>query len=142
MYKMGSNQLYIHIDGISIVTCHSTVGDTNAMLYFQHEHRFYCYLEGDNHGQIRVVYHYYMKLQTLDEHVGHYVTEPDRYGSSSLGPMTTDHVLVTSSRILEQKTRMFHLLVGEASMALHDVAIILGLRIDLLSLHMETSFTI
>ncbi|GFZ00961.1 hypothetical protein Acr_14g0005960 [Actinidia rufa] len=67
----------------------------------------------------------------LDPRVLQYVLRAGFYGVYRLGPIRLDHALITA--FVERwrpETHTFHLPVGEASITLQDVAILLGLPID------------
>ena len=67
----------------------------------------------------------------LDPRVLQYVLRAGFYGVHRLGPICLDHALITT--LVERwrpETHTFHLLIGEASITLQDVAILLGLPID------------
>ncbi|XP_057489931.1 serine/threonine-protein phosphatase 7 long form homolog [Actinidia eriantha] len=67
----------------------------------------------------------------LDPRVLQYVLRAGFYGVHRLGPIRLDHALITA--FVERwrpETHTFHLPVGEASITLQDVAILLGLPID------------
>ncbi|GFZ08227.1 serine/threonine-protein phosphatase 7 long form-like protein [Actinidia rufa] len=67
----------------------------------------------------------------LDPRVLQYVLRAGFYGAHRLGPIRLDHALITA--FVERwrpETHTFHLPVGEASITLQDVAILLGLPID------------
>lgn len=68
---------------------------------------------------------------TLHHHIIPYVISAGLYGVSRVGSINIDHALMTA--LVErwrQETHTFDLPVGEATIALHDVAVLLGLRID------------
>ncbi|XP_057515030.1 serine/threonine-protein phosphatase 7 long form homolog [Actinidia eriantha] len=67
----------------------------------------------------------------LDPRVLQYVLRAGFYGVHRLGPIRLDHALITA--FVERwrpETHTFHLPIGEASITLQDVAILLGLPID------------
>ncbi|GFS30575.1 pectin lyase-like superfamily protein [Actinidia rufa] len=67
----------------------------------------------------------------LDPRVLQYVLRAGFYGVYRLGPIRLDHALITT--FVERwrpETHTFHLPVGEASITLQDVAILLGLPVD------------
>ncbi|GFY98152.1 hypothetical protein Acr_12g0006930 [Actinidia rufa] len=67
----------------------------------------------------------------LDPRVLQYVLRAGFYGVYRLGPIRLDHALITA--FVERwrpETHTFHLPVGEASITLQDVAILLGLPVD------------
>ncbi|GFZ11322.1 hypothetical protein Acr_22g0007200 [Actinidia rufa] len=67
----------------------------------------------------------------LDPRVLQYVLRAGFYGVHRLGPIRLDHALITT--FVERwrpETHTFHLPIGEASITLQDVAILLGLPID------------
>ncbi|XP_057503803.1 uncharacterized protein LOC130787446 [Actinidia eriantha] len=67
----------------------------------------------------------------LDPRVLQYVLRAGFYGVHRLGPIRLDHALIMA--FVERwrpETHTFHLPVGEASITLQDVAILLGLPID------------
>lgn len=68
---------------------------------------------------------------TLDDHLIPCIVSTGLYGVSRLVNVKIDHALVTA--LVEQwrqETHTFHLPVGEATVALQDVALLLGIRID------------
>ena len=65
----------------------------------------------------------------MDPRIHSYVIRSSFYGLYRIGHVTLDWGLITS--LVERwrpETHTFHLLVGERTSTLHDVAIILGLR--------------
>lgn len=105
--------------------------DTNAVLSLQHQHRSTAIWEGNDPGLLMSRHHYQMHKWPLDERVRHYVITAGLYGVSRIGSIRIDHALVTA--LVErwrQETHSFHLPVGEATITLQDVAVLLGLRID------------
>ncbi|GFY85367.1 hypothetical protein Acr_04g0001050 [Actinidia rufa] len=67
----------------------------------------------------------------LDPRVLQYVLRAGFYGVRRLGPIRLDHALITPFvEHWRPETHTFHLHVGEASITLQDVAILLGLPID------------
>ena len=73
----------------------------------------------------------FMHMWIMDICIRPYVIRAGFYGVYRLGHIMIDWPLITC--LLERwwlKTHMFHVPVGEMTIALQDVAIILGLRID------------
>lgn len=105
--------------------------DDQRVLYLQSSHRSTAIWEGSDPGSIKVRHHYHMAGWTLDDRVRHYIIQAGLYGPSRLGTMNVDWALITA--LVErwrQETHTFHLAVGEATVTLQDVAVLLGLRID------------
>ena len=80
----------------------------------------------------------------LGPRVLQYVLRASFYGVHRLGPIRLDHALITA--LVERwrpETHTFHLPIGEASITLQDVAILLGLPIDRVSItHAQTFVTV
>lgn len=72
-----------------------------------------------------------MTGRILYERIVPYIVNAGLYGVVRLETIAIDHALITA--LVErwrQETHTFHLLVGETTVALQDVAVLLGLRID------------
>lgn len=105
--------------------------DTTSVLSLQQQHRSTAIWDGNDPGVLTIRHNYQIFKWPLDERVRPYLITCGLHGVSRLGSVRIDHALVTA--LVErwrQETHTFHLPVGEATITLQDVAILLGLRID------------
>ncbi|KAL3506966.1 hypothetical protein ACH5RR_032348 [Cinchona calisaya] len=73
----------------------------------------------------------FWKMKPLDERVLHHLSQAGFYGVYCIGQLPLDHSLITA--LVErwrEETHTFHFPVGECTITLQDVVILLGLPID------------
>lgn len=99
------------------------------LLKFQAEHRSQCVIEGKYLDPLFTRRH--ITSLPWDPRYEQYVITAGLYGVHKIGHIPTDHALI--SALVErwrQETHTFHFPVGEMTITLQDVAVLLGLRVD------------
>ncbi|KAJ1700775.1 hypothetical protein LUZ63_000554 [Rhynchospora breviuscula] len=100
-----------------------------ALCHLQGGHRSQCVLQGESVEELTARQH---KLEIQwDSRYEKYVRKTGLYGLHKIGHIPTDHALI--SALVErwhQETHTFHFPVGEMTVTLQDVAVLLGLPID------------
>jgi len=103
-----------------------------SVLRLQDSHRSEGVWRGDGDKVLSCREHLAMVLGDweVDDRILHYVRLAGFYGVHRLGGVVLDRPLITA--LVErwrQETHTFHLRVGEATITLEDVAVLLGLRV-------------
>lgn len=89
------------------------------------------FFEGNDLGVLRFKHHRHMTGLELHEPIIPYTVNAGLYSVFCLDTIAIDHALViTVIEHWRQETHTFHLLVGEATFTLQDIAVLLSLRID------------
>jgi Plant mobile domain len=100
-----------------------------SLLKLQAEHRSQCVIEGEYLNPLSTRRH--IMYLPWDPRYEKYVIASGLYGVHKIGHIPTDHALV--SALVErwrEETHTFHFPIGEMTITLQDVALLLGLRVN------------